>query len=430
MDKIYLLGGQPLRGTVAVGGSKNDTLAILAGTLLVPGKTVLHNVPRLSDVYTLMEIFSHLGAKCGFRRDGALEIDASNLTTSVTPHHLVQKMRASFNVLGALLVRFGHASVAMPGGCDIGARPVNYHIRGLEELGCRLHLEHGIYEGEVKRFIGANISLEFPSAGATQHLMMAACRAKGQTVLENCAAEPEIVSLAAFLNACGAKISGAGTTVITIEGVEELYPTEYSVIPDRMQAGTYALAAAITGGDVMITHCMPEHCRLILAKLNDAGIDVVTTENTMHVRRLGKILPTDIKTMPHPGFPTDMQQPFVALLSLGDGCSVVTETVYENRFRYTTELEKMGANILVEGRSAIVRGVERLTGAAVSCTDLRAGAAVLVAGLAAEGETVIDNLHHLDRGYEDIVPKLRSLGARISRSGGTDATGGLYVCSA
>ena len=390
MDKIYLLGGQPLRGTVAVGGSKNDTLAILAGTLLVPGKTVLHNVPRLSDVYTLMEIFSHLGAKCGFRKDGALEIDATHLTTSATPHDLVQKMRASFNVLGALLVRFGHASVAMPGGCDIGARPVNYHVKGLEELGCKLHLEHGIYEGEVKRFKGANISLEFPSAGATQHLMMAACRATGQTVIENCAAEPEIVSLAAFLNACGAKISGAGTAVITIEGVEELHPTEYSVIPDRMQAGTYALAAAITGGDVLITHCMPEHCRLILAKLNDAGIDVVTTENTMHVRRFGKILPTDIKTMPHPGFPTDMQQPFVALLSLGDGCSVVTETVYENRFRYTTELEKMGANILVEGRSAIVRGVERLTGAAVSCTDLRAGAAVVVAGLAAEGETVIE----------------------------------------
>ena len=430
MDKIYLLGGQPLRGTVAVGGSKNDTLAILAGTLLVPGKTVLHNVPRLSDVYTLMDIFSHLGAKCGFRADGALEIDATNLTTSSTPHNLVQKMRASFNVLGALLVRFGHARVAMPGGCDIGARPVNYHIKGLEDLGCKLHLEHGIYEGEVKRFKGANISLEFPSAGATQHLMMAASRAEGRTVLENCAAEPEIVSLAAFLNACGAKISGAGTPVITIEGVEELHPVEYSVIPDRMQAGTYALAAAITGGDVLITHCMPEHCRLVIAKLIDAGIKVTVKENSMHVRRVGKILPTDIKTMPHPGFPTDMQQPFVALLSLGDGCSVVTETVYENRFRYTTELEKMGANILVEGRSAIVRGVERLTGAAVSCTDLRAGAAVVVAGLAAEGETIIDNLHHLDRGYEDIVPKLRSLGARISRSGGISATGGLHVCSA
>lgn len=430
MDKIYLLGGQPLRGTVAVGGSKNDTLAILAGTLLVPGKTVLHNVPRLSDVYTLMEIFSHLGAKCGFRADGALEIDATNLTTSSTPHNLVQKMRASFNVLGALLVRFGHASVAMPGGCDIGARPVNYHVKGLEELGCKLNLEHGIYEGEVERFKGANISLEFPSAGATQHLMMAASRAEGQTVIDNCAAEPEIVSLAAFLNACGAKITGAGTPVITIEGVEELHPVEYSVIPDRMQAGTYALAAAITGGDVLITHCMPEHCRLVIAKLIDAGVKVTTKGNTMHVRRTGKILPTDIKTMPHPGFPTDMQQPFVALLSLGDGCSVVTETVYENRFRYTTELEKMGANILVEGRSAIVRGVERLTGAAVSCTDLRAGAAVVVAGLAAEGETIIDNLHHLDRGYEDIVPKLRGLGARISRSGGAGATGGLHVCSA
>lgn len=430
MDKLYLLGGQPLQGTVAVGGSKNDTLAILAGTLLIPGKTILHNVPRLSDVYTLMEIFSHLGAKCAFRKDGALEIDASRLTTSETPHHLVQKMRASFNVLGALLVRFGHASVAMPGGCDIGARPVNYHVKGLEELGCKLNLEHGIYEGKVKRFQGTTISLEFPSAGATQHLMIAACRAKGQTIIENCAAEPEIVSLATFLNACGAKITGEGTPTITIEGVEELRPVEYSVIPDRMQAGTYALAAAITGGDVMLTNCMPDHCRAVIAKMTDAGVKVVTTENTMHVRRTGKILSTDIKTMPHPGFPTDMQQPFVSLLSLCDGCSVVTETVYENRFRYTTELEKMGANILVEGRSAIVRGVERLTGAAVSCTDLRAGAAVVVAGLAAEGETVIDNLHHLDRGYEDIVAKLRGLGARISRSGGESAAGGLHVCSA
>ncbi len=430
MDKIYLLGGQPLEGTVSVGGSKNDTLAILAGTLLVPGKTVLHNVPKLSDVYTLMEIFSHLGAKCGFRQDDALEIDATSLTTSSTPHDLVQKMRASFNVLGALLVRFGHASVAMPGGCDIGARPVNYHIKALEELGCKLTLEHGIYRGHVKRFIGANISLEFPSAGATQHLMIAASRAKGRTTIENCAAEPEIVSLAAFLNACGAKIRGAGTPVITIEGVEELHPAEYTVIPDRLQAGTFALAAAITGGDVTIQNCVPDHSRLVLAKLADAGIEVSTTEDTMRIRRDGKIQPTDIKTMPHPGFPTDMQQPFVSLLSLADGCSVVTETVYENRFRYTTELEKMGADIRVEGRTAIVRGVERLTGAAVSCTDLRAGAAVVVAGLAAEGETVIDNLHHLDRGYEDIVPKLRSLGARISRSDENSATGGLHVCSA
>lgn len=402
----------------------------MAGALLVPGKTVLHNVPRIRDVYTLLDIFRHLGATSRFREDGALEIDATHLTTTETPHDLVRQMRASFNILGALLARYGHAAVAMPGGCDIGARPVNFHIKGLEQLGCHLHLEHGVYIGEVKRFTGANISLDFPSAGATQHLMIAASRARGRTVLENCASEPEIVNMAAFLNACGAKITGAGTTRIEVEGVEELHPCEFSAIPDRLQAGTFAMAAAITGGDVTIQNAVYEHSSPVYAKMIEAGVEIREYPGAIRVcgtpRRPN---PVDIKTMPHPGFPTDMQQVFAAYLALADGVSMITETVYESRFRYTTELEKLGANIRVEGRTAKITGVERLSGAPVSCTDLRGGAALVVAALVAEGETELDSLHHLDRGYENLVPNLRNLGADIVRGTERTAAGGLRVCS-
>jgi len=415
LDKILIQGGKPLSGIVEVGGSKNDAVAIMAGTMLVPGKTILRNVPRISDVYTLMEIFRCLGATAEFTDDGALEIDATNLTTSVAPHELVRQMRASFNILGALLARFGHASVAMPGGCDIGTRPVNFHIKGLELLGAKLHLEHGIYHGTAHDLKGANIYLEFPSAGSTQHLMIAASRARGRTVIENCAAEPEVVHMAEFLNACGAQITGMGTNTIIVEGVDELHSCEFAVLPDRLQAGTYAIAAAITGGDVLVKHAVGDHMRPLLSKLSEAGVEVTPEPNGLRVRRLGKIYPVDIKTMPHPGFPTDMQQPLTAMLTLADGVSIITETVYESRFRYTTELERMGADIRVEGQTAVVQGVERLTGAPVKCMDLRAGAAVVVAGLAAEGETMVTNLHHLDRGYENIVPNLQSLGAQITR---------------
>lgn len=417
MDKIIIRGGLPLHGEVQIGGSKNDTVAIMAAALLIPGKTVLHNVPHIKDVFTLSEIFRQIGVPTDFRKDGGLEIDATNIATSETPHELVRQMRASFNILGALLSRFTQASVAMPGGCDIGARPVNFHIRGLEQLGCKLTLEHGIYTGEVKRFRGANISLEFPSAGATQHLMIVASRARGRTVIANCAAEPEIVDLAAFLNACGAKIEGAGSSRIVVDGVEELHPVEFAVIPDRLQAGTFAMAAAITGGDVFIKNTVIEHLRPVIAKMEQAGVEVTQKDCGFRVRYIGKIKPVDIKTMPHPGFPTDMQQPFASLLSLADGVSMITETVYESRFRYTTELARMGADIRVEDRTAIIRGVERLTGAPVTCTDLRGGAAVVVAGLAAEGETEIDGLGHLDRGYEGIVTHLQGLGADVRRTG-------------
>lgn len=418
MDKIIIEGGRPLSGVVEVGGSKNDVGAIMCAALLVPGKTILRNVPRIRDVYVLSDIFAHLGAIATFRDDGALEIDATRLTTSESPHELVSQMRASFMILGALLSRFGHAAVAMPGGCNIGARPVNFHIKGLEQLGAHLHLEHGVYEGTVKGFVGTNIYLEYPSPGSTQHLMIAACCARGRTVIENCAAEPEVVNCAQFLNACGARITGMGTSTIVIDGVEELHPAEFAVLPDRLQAGTYAIAAAITGGDVLIKNSIPDHCRPLLSKLSEAGVEISQSDAGMRVRRMGKLYPTDIKTLPHPGFPTDMHQPFAALMTLADGVSMVTETVYESRFRYTTELERMGADIRVEGTTAVITGVSRLMGAPVNCTDLRAGAAVVVAGLAAQGETTITGLHHLDRGYENMVAKLQNLGARVTRENG------------
>lgn len=425
MDKIFIHGGKPLTGTVEVGGSKNDAVAIMAGTMLIPGKTILRNVPRISDVYTLMQIFRHLGATAEFAEDGGLEIDASNLKTTESHHDLVRQMRASFNILGALLARFGHASVAMPGGCDIGTRPVNFHIKGLELLGAKLNLEHGIYHGTARDLKGANIYLEFPSAGSTQHLMIAASRARGRTVIENCAAEPEVVHMAEFLNACGAQITGMGTNTIIVDGVDELHPCEFSILPDRLQAGTYAVAAAITGGDIVVKHAVGEHMRPLLSKLTEAGVEVTPDAQGLRVRRVGKIHPVDIKTMPHPGFPTDMQQPLTALLTLADGVSIITETVYESRFRYTTELGRMGADIRVEGQTAVIQGVERLTGAPVKCMDLRAGAAVVIAGLAAEGQTEITNLHHLDRGYENIVPNLQSLGAQITRCNDVQSEGAL-----
>ena len=303
MDRIYIEGGQPLRGVVEVGGSKNDALAIMGAALLVPGVSALHNIPRNSDVHTLLEIFRRLGAKSRFREDGALEIDATCLTTSETPHDLVRQMRASFNLLGVLIARCGHAAVAMPGGCDIGSRPVDFHIKGLEQLGCHLRLEHGIYIGEAKRLVGANIYFDFPSAGATQHLMIAACCAQGATVIENCAAEPEVADLADFLNACGARIYGAGTSTIVIDGVAELTPTEFTIIPDRLQAGTYAVAAAITGGDVTIRNAVYDHCRPVFSKLMDAGAEVIAEPNAVRVRRRGRTAACGHQNHAAPRFP-------------------------------------------------------------------------------------------------------------------------------
>ncbi len=416
MENILVRGGKALSGVVEIGGSKNDALAILVGAILVPGVSVLHNIPANTDILNLLNIFRQMGVRAHFATPTTLELDASALSTSETPHDLVRQMRASFNLLGALMARFGHAEVAMPGGCNIGARPVNFHIEGLRQLGGEFTLEHGVYYGRVDRFLGANINLEFPSAGTTQHLMIAATLAMGTTTIENCAAEPEVINLAEFLNACGAKIRGAGTPIIEIEGVKTLRPTEFAILPDRMQAGTYAIASAISGGDVFLKRAVYEHCRPLFSKMLDAGIQIDAETEGVRVRRSANtIQPIDFKTMPHPGFPTDMQPILATMLTIGDGTSVITETIYENRFRYTMELAKMGADIRISGRNAIITGVKRLSGAPVVSPDLRGGAALVIAGLIAEGVTEVSDLRHIDRGYENLVLNLQNLGADIKR---------------
>lgn len=415
LDTILIRSGPRLQGHVAVSGSKNATLAIMAGALLCEGHVTLHNIPRIGDTSTMVELLNALGASTRWLDDHTVTIDGTAVHCLEAPYELVRRMRASFSVLGPLLSRFGFARVPVPGGCDIGARPVNYHLDGLRRLSAELHVDHGAYAAQASRLVGANIYLDFQSAGATQHLMTAACLASGETVIENCATEPEVVDLARFLCAMGAEIEGAGTTTITIRGVERLHGGEYTVIPDRLEAGTFAVAAAISGGEVVIEGAIVDHLRPVINKLREAAVLVEESNGGIAVSMCGRPKAVDIKTMPHPSFPTDMQQPFVALLSVADGTSVVTENVYESRFRYVNELNRMGANIRVEGRSAVVTGTEYLTGAPVTATDLRAGAALIVAGLVAEGETEISDVGHIDRGYERIVEKLRSLGADIER---------------
>ncbi len=401
----------------------------MAAAALADGKITLGNVPRIGDTQTMVELLNKLGAATRFVEEHTVTIDAAGIYSLEAPYDLVRKMRASFSVLGPLLARFGFARVPVPGGCDIGTRPVNFHIEGLKKLGAQIHVEHGVYTAEAKKLTGANIYLDFPSAGATQHLMTAACLAEGVTVIENCAAEPEVVDLANFLNSLGAQVSGAGTTTITVRGVHRLHGGTYSVISDRMEAGTYAIAAAITRGDIVIENASEDTMRPVVNKLAEAGIRVVDLGDGLRVSSDDRPKAVNIKTAPHPGFPTDMQQPFAALLAVANGTSVITENVYESRFRYVNELVRMGADISVEGRTAVIHGVECLTGAEVSATDLRAGAALVCAGLVAEGETEIAEIHHIDRGYEDLVGKLRSLGADISRHAEEPASEGVGTCS-
>jgi UDP-N-acetylglucosamine 1-carboxyvinyltransferase len=412
---------------VITSGSKNATLAIMAGALLADGKVTLRNIPRIKDIYTMVELLNGLGAATRWVDDSTIVIDATNVPWLEAPYELVRKMRASFHVLGPLLARFGFARVPVPGGCNIGARPVNFHIDGLRRLGAQLHLEHGIYTAEAGRLKGADIYFDFQSAGATEHLMTAAALAQGITVIENCAAEPEVVDLANFLNTLGAHIEGAGTSTITIKGVKKLGGGEYSIIPDRMEAGTFAIAAAITGGDVFVENACLDHMKPVTTKLLEAGVEVIEDTSGFRVRCKGRAKAIDIKTMPHPGFPTDMHQPFAALLAVAEGTSVITENVYESRFSYVNELNRLGADIRVEGRTTVLNGVERLTGANVMAMDLRAGAAMLCAGLVAEGVTEIDGVGHIDRGYENVVSKLQGLGADISRGIEQPKQGGLKV---
>ncbi|MDO5063102.1 MAG: UDP-N-acetylglucosamine 1-carboxyvinyltransferase [Peptostreptococcaceae bacterium] len=414
MAYIVVKESDALRGRVKINGAKNAVLPIIAATLLVDGVSTIRSVPNLRDVNVMSDLLRYLGAKVQY--DGeTLIVDTTEIKETEAPYHLVNKMRASFLVMGSLLGRFHKAKISMPGGCAIGTRPIDLHIKGFRQLGIKVDTEHGYVEAQAQKIIGDKIYLDFPSVGATENIMMAAVLAEGTTIIENVAEEPEIVDLANFLNKMGAKIRGAGTNTIKITGVDTLTPVEHTVIPDRIEAGTYMVAAAMTKGDVVIENVIVDHVKPVIAKLREIGCIVEEMENTVRVVGPEKILPTNIKTLPHPGFPTDMQSQFMSLLSIAEGKSTITETVFENRFMNVPELIRMGANIEINGKSAIVEGKEKLTGSEVMATDLRAGAALVIAGLVSEGETIVKNIYHIERGYVDLVGKLSMLGANVYR---------------
>ena len=418
MEQLVIHGGHPLRGRVKIGGAKNAVLPIIAAALLGSrGVSVLDDVPALEDVYTISSVLRSLGVKADYAaREHRLTIDASRIETVSAPYELVRKMRASFLIMGPLLAREGRAEISLPGGCAIGTRPIDLHLKGFEALGAKIDITQGAIHASAPHGLkGARIYFDFPSVGATENVMMAASCADGQTILENPALEPEIVDLANYLNVMGAHIRGAGTNQIKIDGVPGLRAADYTIIPDRIEAGTYMVAAAMTGGDVFIENAISEHLKPVVAKLTEAGAQIEEDIAGVRVRADGKMKAIDLKTMPYPGFPTDMQAQFMAMLAVAEGTSVVTETVFENRFMHVDELVRMGAQIRVDGRTATVEGGRSLTGAAVRATDLRAGAAMVLAGLVAHGETRVGYIHHIDRGYDDFVAKLVALGADISR---------------
>ena len=415
MDKLIIHGGRRLEGTVEVSGAKNAALPLLFTTLLAPGPHRLGNLPRLRDITTAERLLAELGAEVD-SSNGSLTISTAEINSTEAPYELVRTMRASVLVLGPLLARYGRARVSLPGGCAIGARPINLHLKGLEAMGAEIKLEHGYVDAKVSQLQGARIHFDIPTVGGTENLMMAATLAKGTTILENAAREPEIVDLANALRGMGADIEGAGTDTITIEGVEELGAMDYRVMPDRIEAGTFLVAAAMTGGKVGVKGARPEHVEALLSKLEEAGATVAATPETLWVEGPEEIRSVDIKTQPHPGFPTDMQAQFMAMMTLGSGTSMITEAVFENRFMHVCELQRMGADISIEGNTAKVRGVSELLGAPVMATDLRASACLVLAGLAASNTTEIRRIYHLDRGYEKLEEKFRGLGADIERA--------------
>lgn len=417
MEKLIVKGGNRLVGAVKTSGAKNAVLPIIAASILGTTPSHLDEVPMLEDVHTISEVLKCLGlaVKCSPEKN-VLDIDSTSITSYEAPYELVRTMRASFLVMGPLLARIGKARISMPGGCAIGARPIDIHLKGFEALGVKIEQGHGYIEASAPEGLkGTSIYFDFPSVGATENIMMAASLAEGTTILENVAEEPEIVDLANYLNKMGAKIRGAGTDTIRIEGVDKLHGADYTIIPDRIEAGTYMIAAAMTGGDVVVENVLPEHQKPLIAKLREAG--AVVEEDIDKVRVIGKnpLKAVSIKTLPYPGFPTDMQAQMMAMMVIAEGRSKVTETVFENRFMHVVELNRMGAQISTEGRSAVIDGPCKLTGCDVRATDLRAGAAMILAGLVAEGTTRIGDLHHIDRGYENIVAKLKKLGADIER---------------
>ncbi|HUT03334.1 MAG TPA: UDP-N-acetylglucosamine 1-carboxyvinyltransferase [bacterium] len=417
MENLIIKGGKRLSGTVLTSGAKNAALPILAATILTEGKTRLLNVPDVVDIDSMCKLLSNLGVAVSSPDSDrhTIELNIGHLSRLEAPYDLVRKMRASVIVLGPMLAKYGHARVSMPGGCAIGERPINMHLAALAKMGASIEIDHGYVEATAKRLVGTSINLDYPTVGGTENIICAAALARGTTVIDNAAREPEIVDLADFLNKAGAKVSGAGTHQVIVDGVDTLSGVEHSIIPDRIEAGTYALAAAITGGEVTVSGCNPNHLGAPLEKLLEAGCEIATSRDSLTVKATGRARPVSITTQPYPGYPTDLQAQWLAFMTLADGSSIIKETVFERRFTHVQELRRMGAKITVDGDTAVVTGVERLQGAPVMCTDIRASASLILAGLAAENSTVISRVYHLDRGYERIEEKLRPLGAEISR---------------
>jgi UDP-N-acetylglucosamine 1-carboxyvinyltransferase len=414
MDRLLVTGGTPLDGTVEIAGAKNSALKLMAAAVLADGRFALRNVPRIQDCITMVEVLEHLGVGTAWK-DEELVLDTSDVRPAETPYELVSRMRASILVLGPLLARFGTARVAMPGGCNIGSRAIDLHIKGLEKMGAAFRSEHGFLVGETSGLRGAIVNLDFPSVGATENVLMAAVAARGTTVIENAAREPELVDLAEFLVEMGARVEGVGTPTIEIEGVESFGAVDHAVIPDRVEAGTYAIAICATGGRVVLSGARADHMDLVLAKLADAGADVLATGDGIAVSMGSRARCVDLVTLPYPGFPTDLQPQMMALLASAEGTSIVTENVFESRFMFVDELNRMGADIRTEGHHAVIRGVERLSAAPVRALDIRAGAAMVIAALGADGVTEIEDLYHVDRGYQDLEAKLLGLGAQVRR---------------
>ncbi len=432
MEKYVIRGGRQLHGEIEVSGAKNAAVAIIPAALMVDGVCRLENIPQISDADMLLTILEHLGARVRTVNKSTVEIDCTDVRYTDAPYDLMRKIRASYYLIGAMLGRFGAAKTTMPGGCNLGARPIDQHIKGMEALGAEVEVAGGfVYASTPDGLLhGSRIYLDKVSVGATMNIILAASLARGRTVIENCAKEPHIVDLANFLNSMGADVRGAGTDSIKVNGVERLHGGSYTIIPDQIEAGTYMVACAAAGGEVKIKNVIPRHLESISAKLREMGVVIIEGEDSVVVKSSGKLRRVNVKTMPYPGFPTDMQPQVATALCLANGTSVITEGIYDNRFKYTNELRKMGAQIQVDGRTAVIEGVERLTGAPVAACDLRAGAAMVIAGLCAEGTTYVEDIHYIERGYENFVGKLRSLGADIALVSEPDEPGSVKSASA
>lgn len=415
MEKYVIHGGHPLQGKVTISGAKNAAVGILPATILAEGPCVIENVPNISDVGIILEILREMGAQVKYLNRSTVEIDTASISVPEVPYELAKHMRASYYFLGALLGRFHQAKVSLPGGCNFGVRPIDQHLKGFQTLGADYSLEYGMIDVRADQLTGARIYFDVVTVGATINVMLAAVKAKGMTIIENAAKEPHIVDVANFLNSMGADIMGAGTDVIKVRGVQHLHGCEYSIIPDQIEAGTFMIIAAATDGDILVRGVIPKHLEAVTAKLQKIGAKVVEYDDAIRVTGTGVLKKTSVKTMPHPGFPTDLQPQITTLLTLAQGTSIVTEDIFDNRFKYVDELRRMGADISVDGKVAVVEGTGKLKGAPVKANDLRAGAAMIIAGLAADGITEIENIHYIERGYEGIERKLKALGADIKK---------------